>query len=210
MKYATALSPASIVNAWTCQTPGLLGWTNFLPYEIPAWSNWNGVNLNYQSFPHSLNNPNYQNIPGYSQGDTFTHELGHVLGMLHTFRNGVNGCVYGDDIPDTPPEATPAFGRSCNMNPHRKTCPGTPGIDPVWNIMDYSDDYCASEFTPDQVDMMRYYLETYRENLAIHEPLRCVASGSRVLRCLGQFVYLNALSQAMLLMVDLPHKVDGV
>ena len=99
--------------------------------------------------------------------------------MLHTFRNGVNGCVYGDDIPDTPLEATPAFGRSCNMNSHRKICPGTPGIDPVWNIMDYSDDYYASEFTPDQVDMMRYYLETYRENSAIHEPLRCVASGSR-------------------------------
>jgi len=63
-------------------------------------------------------------------GRTATHEVGHWFGLMHTFEGG---CVGGDGVDDTRPEATPSEG--CDLR--RKTCPGT-GYDPVQNFMDYS------------------------------------------------------------------------
>ena len=74
---------------------------------------------------------------------------------------------------------TPASGRACRDTPARDTCPNLPGVDPVFNIMDYADDSCAEEFTPQQIDVVRYSLEQYKPNLAILEPPRCVTSGER-------------------------------
>lgn len=65
---------------------------------------------------------------------TTVHEVGHWLGLEHTFENG---CEFpGDYVDDTPYEASPAGFESCPKK-GRNTCPDKPGLDPVDNIMTY-------------------------------------------------------------------------
>ncbi|KAL5046948.1 hypothetical protein BDW71DRAFT_206775 [Aspergillus fruticulosus] len=96
----------------------------------------------------------------YNGGGTAIHEIGHWNGLLHTFEG--ESCSpdnEGDYIDDTPKESVPTDG--C---PARKdSCPGSPGVDPVRNFMDYSSDECYEHFTPAQVKRMRYIWVMMRE-----------------------------------------------
>ena len=95
----------------------------------------------------------------YDQGDTGTHEVGHWLGLDHTFGPG-NGCTTpGDKINDTPVEAEPQF-----FCAQRNSCTGAqfPGDDPITNFMDYVDDVCMDHFTPEQDKRMRKTWHAFR------------------------------------------------
>ncbi len=109
--------------------------------------------------------------PPYHLGRTATHEVGHYLGLYHTFDGGCTsplGCYNnGDLICDTEPEQGPNFS-PCT----RSTC-GDP--DPTHNYMDYSDDVCMDNFTLDQTHRMRCTLENFRVDLA-DDPLPGPAS----------------------------------
>lgn len=107
-----------------------------------------------------------KNAPGgppFDQGRTVTHEVGHYLGLVHTFENGcgsASACyTTGDLICDTNREANPTNG--CGRNKSSCSSP-----DPVNNYMDYSDDRCLWEFTSEQARRMRCTLKNYRPNLA--------------------------------------------
>ena len=54
----------------------------------------------------------------------------------------IDGCLGGDLVQDTPPENEPYSG--CDPNNVPDTCPSQPGLDPIHNYMDYSDDVCLT------------------------------------------------------------------
>lgn len=110
----------------------------------------------------------------YHLGRTLTHEVGHYLGLYHTFQGGcvsVSNCFHnGDLICDTSPESGP------NFSPCTRTTCGDP--DPTRNYMDYSDDVCMDNFTPNQAFRMRCTLSNFRVNLAdVAPPLPGLATG---------------------------------
>ncbi|KAI5787263.1 Metalloprotease [Geopyxis carbonaria] len=121
--------------------PSAIGWINAATREI------DGVVIQTRTMPGA------GGLTGYNLGQTLTHEVGHWLGIFHTFQGG---CPYpGDMVADTPAEAYPAF--DCQVP--RNTCAepaGTPArLDPINNFMDYGYDYCMTEFTDGQVERMK-------------------------------------------------------
>jgi len=100
-------------------------------------------------------------IQGNNLGRILTHEAGHWVGLFHTFENYgsfPNGCLGpGDVVDDTPAEAVPARGCPVGLD----TC-SSPGLDPIFNHMDYTSDYCRSQFTPGQIARLRQQIRTFR------------------------------------------------
>jgi hypothetical protein len=112
------------------------------------------------------------------------HELGHYLGLYHTFEGGCknDNCeMDGDRVCDTPPDASTA-GLSCTgtvntctsdeddasaKNPFRAVALGGLGDQPDMhqNYMDYGFQFCQTMFTPGQSKRMRDAILSTRHSL---------------------------------------------
>ena len=150
MKTALREGGARALNFYILDLSTLLGWATF-PDEYAGNPQMDGVIVLNESLPGGSAVP-------YDLGDTGTHEVGHWLGLFHTFEGGC--AAPGDFVEDTPYEAEPYFG-PCNPPGAPNTCP-SPGLDPVENFMDYSDDACMDEFTPGQVDRLHDATAAFR------------------------------------------------
>jgi hypothetical protein len=151
IKSALAVDPTNTLNIYTCRpSGGILGWAVF-PWSFSQSNFRHGVVVLYSSLPGGTAAP-------YNLGDTVTHEVGHYLGLYHTFQGGCSGS--GDQVADTPAEASPAFGCPTGRN----TC-SSPGNDPITNFMDYTDDSCMFQFTGGQSSRMNSIVATYKSGL---------------------------------------------
>ncbi len=90
----------------------------------------------------------------YSFGRTTTHEIGHWLGLIHTWGDEYCGT---DFVDDTPPTATANNSSFCADGFSR--CNGTLTRNLIENYMDYSPDSCMNIFTQGQKLRMRAALE---------------------------------------------------
>ena len=115
-----------------------------------------GCNVNANTMPDGT-------MDGFNRGKTAVHEIGHWLGLLHTFE-GYSCDGPGDYIDDTPMEKESTDG--CPSTPPKSTCPNQPGSDkndPIHNFMDYSTDACYTGFTQQQHDRMHYMYNMFRD-----------------------------------------------
>lgn len=114
-------------------------------------------------------------------GTFFCHEVGHWLGLRHTFQGGCtnNDCLTdGDKICDTPPKASSGSSgcggqNNCTTdendtstnNPYRSISLGGMGDQPdmIENYMDYTQT-CWSTYTQGQKNRMRYFHETQQSS----------------------------------------------
>lgn len=138
-----------------------------------------GIVLGYAQFPYSMNStPQTDGIVmradytgtiitgnATNAGRTLTHEVGHWIGLYHTFQDGcvgtnANTCAsQGDWVCDTPPVENATNG--CLTT--RTSCNGQAMIE---NYMDYMDGRCTNTYTQGQKDRALAQMNIYRSNIS--------------------------------------------
>ena len=150
MKRALHEGGANALNIYSSTAGAYLGWAYFQS-QYNARPEIDGIVIDWESMPGT--STTYAGR--FDLGYTVTHETGHWLGLYHTFQGACN--AKGDHVADTPAEATPSS--KCPVG--KDTC-ADPGLDPIHNFMDYSDDECYTEFTAGQAERMQDQYLAYR------------------------------------------------
>ena len=153
MKQALRVGDESVLNLYTANPrPGALLGYAYYPQNYRKHPSLDGVVVNVRSTPGG-------HFAGFGQvyahGDTATHEVGHWLGLAHTFQGGCG--TRNDFVTDTAKEQSPASGCPRGSD----TCPAE-GLDPIHNFMDYSVDPCMNMVTQGQAQRMRLHWLAYR------------------------------------------------
>lgn len=171
-KNALGINETSSLNFYTAK-PGqnLLGWATF-PWNLAGNPSQDGVVIHYASLPGGTLAP-------YNLGGTATHEVGHWVGLYHTFQGGCHSdatcTTAGDLVCDTPAEGTSTSG--CPVG--KESCTSSAGADPINNYMDYSTDACYNNFTAGQDARADFMMSTYRPSIGSAAPGVIAANGQR-------------------------------
>lgn len=158
MKAALNWDPDRYLNTYSNEAGGFLGYATFP--QSDAGTPDDGVVIWWGSL--GRNNPNGG---VYDLGRTATHEIGHWLGLFHTFQSGCGtstspGCyTTGDLLCDTPSQQSPQFG--CPVGATQ--CTGV--VSDIENYMNYTDDACMERFTQEQSNRGRCSFINYRPQM---------------------------------------------
>ncbi|MDQ4030230.1 MAG: zinc metalloprotease [Actinomycetota bacterium] len=139
MKRALRRGDMGTLNYYSTTAGPYLGWA-YLPGLQEPLQYLDGIVVDWESMFKT--STRYEGR--FDLGFTAVHEAGHWFGLEHTFYGGCN--ANGDFVDDTPPMKVPTSG--CPEG--KDTCTREPGLDPIHNFMDYSDDPCYSELTEGQ------------------------------------------------------------
>jgi hypothetical protein len=153
MKRALARDTDRALNLYSLEpaVAGLLGWATF-PWQRELVPSADGIVLRHSTIIGGEGDNG-------QHGRTATHEVGHWLGLLHTFQNG---CAEpGDGVDDTPFQALPTAG--CPVP--APSCGADRGTDPVDNHMNYSSDSCRKQFSAGQIARMQSMTAVFRPRL---------------------------------------------
>jgi hypothetical protein len=180
MKYPNSFS---IVYGFATPPTGAPNWDNTGDVTKDTDDPETGVVLHYTIVGN--NNPQAPNK--YNKGISAVHEVGHFLGLRHTWGDGdaSTGCTRDDGIYDTP-NARYSNATCSGQN----TCvEGTDDLpDQTENYMDYALDGCAAMFTKQQAAVMQFVLLNFRNELS---KMNVHYDTLRELKGLSVFVYPN-------------------
>lgn len=155
------------LNLYVCNLhPSVLGYASF-PGDLPEDE---GVVIHHQYFGNTGTV-----VSPFNKGRTTTHEVGHWLGLFHTWGDGLaDGCLVDDLMDDTPLSEHEHY--NCPQN-SPNTC-----IEPVddlpdmfENYMEYVNDNCMNVFTQDQKFKMQTVMISFR--LALQSSTACQPIG---------------------------------
>lgn len=156
---AYRIGDCSDLNIFTGES-NYLGSASF-PFDCPIEGDYqnpkkkDSVLLDYGTLPDGF-------LLSHNEGDNAVHQVGHWLGLLHTFNGGCDRNK-GDRVSDTPREASPAYGCPISRDTCRSKGPCRfRGYDPIHNFMDYTSDCCKFRFTEGQIERMIGHVGAYR------------------------------------------------
>ncbi len=160
-----------------------------------------GVFIDYRAFGRKTGTAESP----YAFGRTTTHEIGHWLGLIHTWGDARCGTDYCDDTP--PAESA---NNTVVCSPLFSSCRGTTTRNMIENYMDYTVDSCMNIFTQDQKTRTRAILEISkrRQNLLANADIFETVSEPLVLKVLGNPVEGNSLDCKVLVNEAQDYKIE--
>jgi len=153
-----AIDPTKGLNFYTAEPGGgLLGWATF-PQDMEGDPVMDGVVMLHTTLPGGGGAP-------FDKGLTAVHEVGHWLGLYHTFQGGCT--PPGDNVADTPAHSGPNYGKPADADQPHNLCPAEPAgsLCPIHNYMNYVDDDWMNEFTDGQIERMHIQMAMFRSEL---------------------------------------------
>jgi len=178
-KYLNLYVVKEIISVYRGDTYRVLGYSS-IPEELFELGGNDGVVINEKYF-------GFTDHSRYGKGRTTTHEVGHWLGLQHTWGSnllsGSGSCSDDDLIEDTPVCYDKYYSEYSKGCPSLEQCMnenwdvGLPAKRQIENYMDYSDDLCMSMFTNGQKELMRRTLVSDRYQLAESSPELVGCSG---------------------------------